>query len=440
MALLNVYTDAGQRVLGDCDILVPPDRVCEAAAILLEQGWIFHWNVSPACFASEIVPNYHSFGMRRGDIELDLHWHGLHQDLSPLSDVLTFANATDYSLIGHRMRRPCLTDLFFHAVLHGVRGQTDQLVWIMDVARILQYEPQYEDESLDWDYLLFRIKQSYVEETFARIWPLLRNEFGLAINRKLLSKLHPVRFRRFQQQELASVSPLFTDASLQSQFAVETMNEVRRVRPSRWRPWLRLVATRLRTVLATPGDCNVLMDLCLKPVRRRIGIKTIIEQGLPGLLYKTRHTIFPCFKLQANCQYTFGQTGNGTAMTCAGWSNPEADFIWSYNSQPVLQMLLPDHRAYTLEFDIQVYVPPDSSSTIIHAVVNHRTQQSYQATASNRCIKMKLMASGVRPDNNIDVRFDIFCPTSPIDHGGLDTRALGLCVRGLQVSIADDGL
>ena len=349
VAMFGAYrNDVGRRVLGDCDLLVPPRLVHRAASLLVATGWTFHWDVSLACFVNEIVPTQHSFGLRRGHAELDLHWHGLHQDISRASDDATFDHAYPMFVLGQEMRRPCSTDLLFHSILHGIRGAPEHLDWVMDVDRLLR-NPY---ESIDWVYLMTRVQNQHFQEIFKLVLSALREEFGIAIPTTVMSTLRSQQWRPLQRAELAALSPLFSKLAAPSNFGVNYMREVRRQRPSILRTWLKLVERQLRKSLFVPGNRHPLCDLCLRPVRRFLRLKRLLERHCPSVLYKEIRHDFPLLVLEPGAVYRFGEGAVGNSATQSGWSNPEPGFIWSVDNQPVLRMKAPAAGPLLLEFQV----------------------------------------------------------------------------------------
>ena len=428
MAMLDFYDDVGLRFMGDCDILVEPQQVGDAAKVLIEDGWRFEWGLSPACFINEVVANQHSFGMHRGDIHLDLHWHALHQDLSQNSEQLTFQHAVERDFLNYNITRPCATDLFFHAVIHGLRERPHKLTWVMDLHHLIQnkFEP------LDWDYLQFRVHKQHFQEIFATALPSLNAEFGFKFSQKNIARFSSFWKRPLQRRELVISSPLVDAPLRHKQFAVEVIREIRRL-SSYFAPWPKLLTNRLRSLLATPINRSPYVDIILIQLRRDLRVKKILENIAPNYLYARCNTSFPIFHVEPNQNYDFGELGSGTAMTISGWSNPETSIIWSHDNQPVLQMIVLDGSDYRLKMDVEIYIPPGVESTTIDIVINRQTKQRLQVTRGETRMDIDVFLKCFDIENCIDIRFDISLPSRPVNYGLTDTRALGICLYSLQI-------
>lgn len=137
-----VYGDFGVRSQGDADLLIPPDRVGEAAEILRNSGW----RVVPdkrALLAPEARTVHRAcpWADGRGN-EIDLHWHAVTAGPHAGSDEDFWEGGTSVSLLGAPTRIMGPSDLLFHVCFHGIRGlylreAVSPLHWVIDAREIL---------------------------------------------------------------------------------------------------------------------------------------------------------------------------------------------------------------------------------------------------------------------------------------------------------------
>jgi Uncharacterised nucleotidyltransferase len=119
---------ARRRIMGDIDILVPPDAVIMASNRLREAGWSGERAESFVRDEAQISANY----LKREFGDIDLHRHLYHfcrrdSDL----DLALWKNARPASLGGRRALIPSVADNIVISVAHGIgNGDGD---WAIDV-------------------------------------------------------------------------------------------------------------------------------------------------------------------------------------------------------------------------------------------------------------------------------------------------------------------
>lgn len=144
LSLLTSYYDAdfSSRPMYDVDLLVPAERAADALAILLSSGWTPQQGFTRRAFVTRELKTQHAYDLRRGPLSLDLHWHVLHQDLSPFFDRIAWAHAA--SIEGSRFPSGLLalsaTEQLIQVCLHGVRHDSRaNRSWALDALRIVNH-------------------------------------------------------------------------------------------------------------------------------------------------------------------------------------------------------------------------------------------------------------------------------------------------------------
>jgi hypothetical protein len=133
------------RHMGDVDIMVPIERVGEAIDLVLALGWTATLGINTEGLLNTL-PLTHATGFDRGGLQLDLHWHSVHQDPSPTFNEPLWKRASKQS--GFFV--PSKTDLLLQTVMHGVRHDSCAHAWPGDLYAIHRSD----NEPVDWDLLV----------------------------------------------------------------------------------------------------------------------------------------------------------------------------------------------------------------------------------------------------------------------------------------------
>ena len=139
---LSYYADCGLRPFEDIDLLVPTAQAQPAFALLGRLGW------RPCKFpVREITREYagiiHAVVMvnERG-LVVDLHWHLLHDCLSPDADADFWRAAVRGDTESNPFSMLSPTDQLFHACMHGYKHQAGwecipPIRWVADALTII---------------------------------------------------------------------------------------------------------------------------------------------------------------------------------------------------------------------------------------------------------------------------------------------------------------
>jgi Uncharacterised nucleotidyltransferase len=135
-----LYRDPGFRSYGDLDLLVAQASLADAVAVMEGLGYehvIKNWPLARWYVASEFV-------MRRGTIEVDLHWHLVyaHYDRRYLSVVphQMMERARTVAVAGQAVPTFDREDTLLHLALHATRSGAHRLIWLKDIERSLAVE------------------------------------------------------------------------------------------------------------------------------------------------------------------------------------------------------------------------------------------------------------------------------------------------------------
>ena len=142
------YRDLGARPMEDLDLLVPPDRVGDAAVALEPLGYA---RVAGATGAASLLGK--EIEIRRGDREVvELKAFAL---VESADDRDLWEGSEEFALREAEARSPCAADHLLVVCAHGQRWNAVQPVsWIVDAATLVRSP----DGALDWDRFVSRAR------------------------------------------------------------------------------------------------------------------------------------------------------------------------------------------------------------------------------------------------------------------------------------------
>lgn len=142
---VTAYGRLGLRSFDDLDLLVPRRHVREAARLMVEDGYLPAYRLTPA---QETVyfRTQCEYIVERDDVRVELHWEIVPRYFSWRIDLeQLWARATPTVLGGAALRTLCPEDLVLVLCAHGSKHCWDRLEWIASLAEVVGRSP-----GLDW--------------------------------------------------------------------------------------------------------------------------------------------------------------------------------------------------------------------------------------------------------------------------------------------------
>jgi hypothetical protein len=144
---LTVYGDLSLRQFNDLDLMIRPQDLPRAAALLRVCGYEQQWQFTPVQEAYYLRSDCELlFARARDNVFLDVHWAFVRR---------YFPLKADYERIGQRLRPVSLggfeartfapEDLLIILCVHAGKDLWERLIWITDVAELIRAHPD-----LDW--------------------------------------------------------------------------------------------------------------------------------------------------------------------------------------------------------------------------------------------------------------------------------------------------
>jgi len=242
---------AGTRLLGDLDILVPPEQTSDAARVLRAAGF------EPLGAAGLISHGYEE----AAGWQVDLHWYATNSARRPGADADLWQAAVPVALQGVPTRRPCPADELLIVLCHGQRWHGEPSYrWAVDAALIARGDCG----PLDWERLLGAARERRVCLTVARgleflrevasspvpEWMLRELGHGTAVDR-LERRAELKQPRRRGRLELLALRYRQVERSTGAHGARAAVTLLRGSRPGPGRPLSTMA------VVAEPGDASI---------------------------------------------------------------------------------------------------------------------------------------------------------------------------------------
>jgi hypothetical protein len=210
---LTGYRQPGLRPMADVDVVVPPDRLSDAFAVLGSLGWRADFALSP-----DVVRFRHAVachGPAGG--EIDLHWRVLYE--SRHGDDRTFhVTAQPLDFLGTVVSQPDATHHLFLLIVHGVRWNEEPPVrWIVDVVALLRAR----GHEVDWERLPELAAAYRVSVRVGLGLAYLAGTFRVPVPPGVLERLGATRvsiLERFENRVLLARDEFHTPSPLRNQW------------------------------------------------------------------------------------------------------------------------------------------------------------------------------------------------------------------------------
>lgn len=156
---LIAYGDIGLRQFSDLDLFVRRSDFTRAKAILAELGFKLVRNLDAAREAALLRFDYAMAFVNHRDVLLDVHWRfaPAHSSFGLESDN-TWERLESVDIGGQSVSTFSAEELFLILCCHGFTHDWERLVWICDLANLIERP----ERQLDWDYLRRRAERSGV--------------------------------------------------------------------------------------------------------------------------------------------------------------------------------------------------------------------------------------------------------------------------------------
>jgi len=144
-----LYGDIALRQAGDIDLLIHPQDLGRVRDAVRELGYTPHMSLSDAEEHAYLKSGYeYAFDGAAGPNLLELQWaiqprfYAVDFDMDGL-----FERAVTVTVAGRPMRTPAVEDLFLVLSLHAAKHVWGRLVWLCDIARLMNFP------DLNWEWV-----------------------------------------------------------------------------------------------------------------------------------------------------------------------------------------------------------------------------------------------------------------------------------------------
>jgi hypothetical protein len=326
------------RPMDDVDIMVPPDRIAEAVALLDAEGWTPQRPLPCAPDALAELTETAGWPFAGPDgTELDLHWRALNLDGRVGSDQGFWDRAQPAHLGGEAALVLSPADQLLHVCVHAVYwAGFSSLRWAADAALILRAA----GDRVDWTVLVAEARRRRFATVMHDSLQLLARELAVPVPRPVLRELgHSARYVERIEARISRDNPLTRGITrrLLAKFV-----DIRRNDPAlAVRGWFHALGPFLRFVLearsagALPG--LVLFQLLRRPawlrgvIRVDSRLRSRCAHRPPGEFAPARAARLGAIDLSggASCAallgwWSFADAGDGGRWT----TGPEARVLW----------------------------------------------------------------------------------------------------------------
>lgn len=150
----TAYQNIGLRQFADLDILVGQGDLARARQLLYGQGYQLEEQIDAAREPAYLHTQHHFTFTRADGVIVELHYRLRERFFAfPLDMDGLWARAGDVLISGQRVRRPVTEDALLMLCVHGAGHYWDRLIWICDIAALLQSA-----QPIEWDDVLIQAR------------------------------------------------------------------------------------------------------------------------------------------------------------------------------------------------------------------------------------------------------------------------------------------
>ncbi|MFN8452503.1 MAG: nucleotidyltransferase family protein [Anaerolineae bacterium] len=173
----SLYNNVALRMYTDLDLFVPRDRVDEATALFLNNGYRFSAKQDHRKNVKTEQLLHHYQVVKDDRFYVELHWSLAPQFSStPGEDALFWNSAREESCLGMTVLLPSPEEQLIYLCQHGTRHVWTRLMWVCDVTQQLRVHP-----AMDWAYILDRVTRSHIKRQFLLGLHLSSRIFGTTL-------------------------------------------------------------------------------------------------------------------------------------------------------------------------------------------------------------------------------------------------------------------
>ena len=268
------YGDMALRQSGDIDLFVRKPDVSRLKLAVSELGYTIRVPIPDNAHKDYVESGYEcTFDSPAGKNLLELQWalqprfYAVDYDMEGL-----FTRAVDVSVAGRLVKTPSAEDLLLVLSVHAAKHVWGRLIWLCDIAQILQRE------KLDWDWVQSRAQELGIERIL-HVTLLLTNRFTAAAIPEAIEGI--IQSDRAAQEFARQVAPAVMRGVLYNEQQVAYFRLMMRLRERR--------ADRLRflarlTFTPGPGEWDAIpLPKILFPLYRALRLARLAGRLLSGV-------------------------------------------------------------------------------------------------------------------------------------------------------------
>jgi hypothetical protein len=182
---LTLYENPALREFGDLDIIVRKQDAFRALRLLTALGYKRIADYSPAVEGRILKQEYHlSIGKESGPVFVEAHWNVMDGYFHmPIPVESWWGRAEPVTVEGRQVLNLAAEDLLAALSAHGCKHVWQPLIWIADLARLLDRHPD-----LNWDYVFNKYAHPDLQRMIYVGLLAARNLLGAALPEKILQK------------------------------------------------------------------------------------------------------------------------------------------------------------------------------------------------------------------------------------------------------------
>lgn len=233
------YGDLAMRQSGDLDIFVPARDVMRLKSAVRELGYTTRVEIPPNAEQAYLASGYEcTFDSPEGRNLLELQWalqprfYAVDYNMDGL-----FARAVDAEVAGRRVKTPSAEDLLLVLSLHAAKHYWERLIWICDIARVI------ERGNINWDWVRSEARRLGIERILHVTLGLVNQLCGSNLPAQIEAGIaQDAASQKLTQDVIARMAAAVSQPELGTSY-FRLMMQLRERRIDRWRFFTRLAFT-----------------------------------------------------------------------------------------------------------------------------------------------------------------------------------------------------